>query len=30
MKIGTLNAIILDVAEHLCLSKSEVYKNIFE
>jgi len=29
MKIGTLNAIILDVAEHLCLSKSEVYKNIF-
>jgi predicted RNA binding protein YcfA (HicA-like mRNA interferase family) len=30
LKIGTLNAIILDVAEHLCLSKSEVYKNIFE
>jgi len=29
MKIGPLNGIVLDVAEHLCLSKDEVYKNLF-
>ena len=29
LKVGTLNAIITDVGEHVCLSKEQVLKELF-